>query len=102
MKKIAPKLIAVFATAVLCNVSAFADTRIRFAKGRNSTTVPGRVGAGGRVCYVAGAQAGQQVMATVSSRSGKACIFESGEITYNYEVEQGGDQSICVDNLAGA
>ena len=100
--KIAPKLIAVFAIVAFCNVSAFADTRIRFAKGRTSATVSGRVGAGGRVCYVAGAQAGQQVTATISSRSGKARIFESGETSYNYEVEQGGDHSICVDNLAGS
>ena len=29
-------------------------------------------------------------------------IFESGETSYSYEVEQSGDQSVCVDNLAGA
>jgi hypothetical protein len=29
-------------------------------------------------------------------------IFESGETSYAYEVERRGDQSVCVDNLAGA
>jgi hypothetical protein len=100
--KIAYKFVVVFAITAFCNISAFADTRIRFARGRTSATVSGRVASGGRVCYVAGARTGQQVTATISSRSGKARIFESGETSYSYEVEQGGDQSVCVDNLAGA
>ena len=99
--KIASKFVAVFAIAAFCNVSAWADIRIRFAKGRTSATVSGRVSSGGRICYVAGARTGQQLMATISSRSGKVRIFESRETSYSYEVEQSGDQSICVDNLAG-
>lgn len=89
---------------VLFSVSseAFADTRIRFAKGRSSATVSGKISAGGRVCYVAGARAGQTLTATVSSRSGKVQIFESGETGYRLEVEYSGDQSVCVDNLRGA
>jgi hypothetical protein len=102
MMKIANKIVAVFAIAAFCNVSALADTRIRFAKGRTSATVSGRVARGGRVCYVAGARTGQQLTATISSRSGKVRIFESGETSYSYEVEQSGDQSVCVDNLVGA
>lgn len=62
----------------------------------------GPVSNGGRVCYFARARAGQQFNATISSRSGKVLIFESGETSYSYEVEQSGDQSACVDNLAGA
>lgn len=100
--KLYSRLFALAAIAVFSNVAAFADTRIRFAKGRTSATVTGRVSTGGRVCYFAGANAGQQFTATVSSRSGKVVIFESGETSYSYEVETRGDQSICVDNLAGA
>jgi hypothetical protein len=100
--KIYSKLFAIFAIVAFANVAAFADTRIRFAKGRTSATVTGRVANGGRVCYFAGAKAGQQFTATVSSRSGKAVIFESGETSYAYEVETRGDQSVCVDNLGGA
>ena len=96
------RLTAVLAIVAFANIFAFADTRIRFAKGRTSATVTGKVGRGGRVCYFAGARAGQQFNATVSSRSGKVMIFESGETSYSYEVEQSGDQSVCVDNLAGA
>ena len=100
--KIYSKLFAIIAIAAFANVAAFANNRIRFAKGRTSATLTGRVSNGGRVCYFAGAKVGQQLTATVSSRSGKAVIFESGETSYSYEVEVRGDQSICVDNLAGA
>lgn len=96
------KIVVVIAIAAFSNIAAFADTRIRFAKGRTSATVTGRVSRGGRVCYFAGARAGQRFTATVSSRSGKVMIFESGETSYTYDVEQSGDQSVCVDNLAGA
>ena len=100
--KIYSKLFAVVAITAFFNISALANTRIRFAKGRTSATVTGRVANGGRVCYFAGAKAGQQFTATISSRSGKVVIFESGETSYAYEVERRGDQSVCVDNLAGA
>lgn len=96
------RLTAVLAIVAFSNVFALADTRIRFARGRTSATVSGKVSRGGRVCYVAGARAGQQFNATVRSRSGKVMIFESGETSYSYEVEQSGDQSVCIDNLAGA
>lgn len=91
--------IAVFSTV---SVDAALDTRIRFARGRTSATVSGTVGSGGRVCYVAGAREGQTLTATVSSRTGRARIFESGDTSYNLSVEISGDQSICVDNLGGA
>ena len=100
--KLITKFVALAAIAAFANLSAFADTRIRFAKGRTSATVTGRVSNGGRVCYFAGANVGQQFTATISSRSGKAVIFESGETSYSYVVGQRGDQSFCVDNLAGA
>lgn len=96
------KILALIAIAAFANVAAFANIRIRFAKGRTSATVTGRVAKGGRVCYFAGARVGQQFTATVSSRSGKVQIFESGETSYAYEVETRGEQSVCVDNLAGA
>jgi hypothetical protein len=100
--KIVSKLFVLVAIAAFSNVAAFADTRIRFAKGRTSATVTGRVSTGGRVCYFAGAREGQRFTATVSSRSGYVRIFESGETSYSYDVETRGDQSVCVDNLAGA
>jgi len=96
------KLFVLIAIVSFSNLAAFADTRIRFAKGRTSATVTGRIATGGRVCYFVGAKVGQQFTATVSSRSGKVQIFESGETSYAYEVERTGDQSVWVDNLGGA
>ena len=89
---------------VLFNVvSAFPqDIQIKFPKGRTSATMNGRIGNGGRICYFARARQGQSFNATLSSRSGKVQIFESGETSYSYTVEQAGDQSVCVDNLSRA
>lgn len=95
-------MFAVIAITAFSNVASFADTRIRFAKGRTSASITGRVATGGRVCYFAGARAGQRFTATVSSSTGKVMIFESGEMSYSYDIEISGNQSVCVDNLSRA
>ena len=102
LKLIGSKIIVAGMILLLTGVDAFADTRIRFARGRTSATMTGKIADGGRVCYVAGAKRGQTLTATVSSRSGKVQIFESGETSYSQYVDYSGDQSICVDNLARA
>jgi hypothetical protein len=97
--------IRTIAAAVLIattSTSTLADIRIRFAKGRTSATVTGKVAKGGRICYIAGARRGQLITATVSSNTGRVQIFESGETAYSYQIEVSGDQSICVDNLGRA
>lgn len=93
-----------FALIIVFSISSetFANQRIRFARGRTSATVSGKIPNGGRVCYVANARAGQTLTATVSSRNGQVEIFESGDTSYQYYVEISGDQSICVDNLRWA
>ena len=96
------KAIAIGAILLSANVFAISDIRIKFLRGRTSATMTGRANAGGRVCYFASARRGQQLTATLSSRSGKVQIFESGDTSYSYEIETPGDQSICVDNLAAA
>ena len=78
---------------------AYTNVRLRFARGRTSATVAGKVNRGGRVCYVAAARQGQTLTATVSSQSGNTRIFESGETSYTLRIDLPGDQSICVDNL---
>lgn len=102
LMKLITRTFVIIAILNFSNAAALADTRIRFAKGRTSATVTGRVPNSGRVCYFAGARVGQQFTATLSSKSGKVVIFESGETSYSYEVEQSGDQSVCVDNLSRA
>ena len=88
-----------FIAVLILNSFTFADSRIRFARGRTSATVSGRVAAGGRVCYFAGARSGQAFSATLSSNTGKVQIFESGDTAYSYDVKTPGDQSVGVDNL---
>jgi hypothetical protein len=102
MKKLMVKLLVAVMIVLTISETGFADIRVRFARGRTSATVSGRVGTGGRVCYVANARAGQTLTATISSRSGQVRIFESGETSYQTEIEYSGDQSVCVDNLRGA
>jgi hypothetical protein len=102
MKKTLIKLLVVVMIVLTISESGFADIRIRFARGRTSATMRGRIASGGRVCYFANARAGQTLTATVSSGSGQVMIFESGETSYQTEVEYSGDQSVCVDNLRGA
>lgn len=96
------KVIAAIAVVLIANFATFADIRIKFPRGRTSATMTGRVGNGGRVCYFAGAREGQTLTATVSSHTGKVNILESGELSYSYEIEISGDQSVCVDNLSRA
>ncbi len=99
MTKSSLKYIFIFVIIATLCAEAFADIRVRFARGRSSATVSGKVRTGGRVCYIAGARRGQTLMATVSSNTGKVMIFESGETAYQLEVEMSGDQSVCVDNI---
>jgi hypothetical protein len=96
------KIIAAIAIVLFATFAAFADIRIKFPRGRTSATMTGRIGNGGRVCYIARANAGQTLTATVSSRTGKVNILESGETSYSYDIEVSGDQSVCVDNLSRA
>ncbi len=91
----------VFSMILALSVVNLADIRIRFARGRTSATVTGSIRAGGRVCYVAGARRGQTLNAVLSSRTGKVKFFETGETSYSFVVERGGDQTLCVDNIGG-
>jgi hypothetical protein len=91
---------SVFVLAV--TVSALPDIRIKFARGRTSATMTGKISNGGRICYFAGAKRGQTLTATISSSTGKVQIFESGDTSYTSEIEYSGDQSVCVDNLGRA
>lgn len=102
MTKTQFKYLLVFVIIASVCAEAFADTRIRFARGRTSATVTGKVSTGGRVCYMAGARSGQTLTAVVRSNTGKVMIFESGETSYTSEVEISGDQSVCVDNIGRA
>src|SRR5580765_7656020 len=65
-----------------------AQTRIRFAKGRSSATVPGSIGPNARRTYVLGAKQGQSLSGNVSSQ--KDCVkFTDGSTSLSFITESG-------------
>lgn len=76
--------------------------RIRFAKGKTSTVIRGTIPNADKICYFARGRQGQKLTASVTSKTGKVVIFETGETSYTEHFRVNGDQSICVDNLGKA
>jgi hypothetical protein len=58
--------------------AAFSQTRIRFARGRTSTTVSGSVASGGTRSYVLGASRGQTMTVRVTSGNGDVHVDIGG------------------------
>lgn len=73
-----------------------AQTRIRFARGRTSTTVSGQIGGYGSRSLVLGARYGQLLSANVSSRNG--CVKFSNGATSTSFVTQNGDNYLYLRN----
>lgn len=79
---------------------SLAQTRISFARGRNSTTITGTLAAGATKGYVLRAKAGQVLTGTLSSTNGKADFTQGNlhDTQYSQTVEENGDVYISVDN----
>ena len=58
--------------------TAFSQTRIRFARGRSSTTVSGRLSSGAERSYILRASEGQTMTVRVTSRSGDVSVDLGG------------------------
>lgn len=86
MKKIA---VATFLLLVLASATElFAQTRIRFVRGRTSTSVSGTIGSIGERDFVLRAYAGQFLSANVSSRGG--CVkFSTVSTSAGFTTEDG-------------
>ena len=80
---------------------SFADIRVRFARGRTSTTMTGSLRGGGAACYVAGARRGQTLNATVSSRNGRVNFRSTGDTSYSETFDFTGDHRFCIYNNGG-
>ena len=90
----------VLSLACLFLLGAFAhlpaQTRIRFAKGRTSSTQSGTLLGGGVKQYLLGARAGQELSGNVSSTNG--CVkFTEGSTSLNFTTESG-DNLISITN----
>ena len=78
IKSIVIKSFAVLMIIGMTNSDLFAQTRIRFARGRTSTTVAGSLSAGSERSYILRASAGQTMTVRVSSRSGDVSVDLGG------------------------
>jgi hypothetical protein len=72
------KSFAVLMIIGMMDSSAFSQTRIRFARGRSSTTVAGSLSAGRERSYILRASAGQTMTVRVTSRNGDVSVDLGG------------------------
>ena len=72
------KSFAVLIIIGMADSSVFPQTRIRFARGRSSTTVAGRLAAGGTRSYILRASEGQTMTVRVTSRNGDVSVDLGG------------------------
>ena len=93
-KKVLLSLFCLLMLGTLAELSA--QTRIRFAKGRTSSTQSGTLVGGGVRRYLLGARAGQELSGNVSSKNG--CVkFTDGSTSLNFTTESG-DNLISITN----
>lgn len=78
IKKLIIKTFAVLMIFGTLNSTAFAQTRIRFTRGRSSATVSGNLAAGAERSYILRASEGQTMTVRVSSRSGNVWVDLGG------------------------
>ena len=72
------KALAVLMIIGMMDSAAFSQTRLRFARGRTSTTVSGNIASGGSRSYILGASRGQTMTVSVRSRNGDVSVDIGG------------------------
>lgn len=78
---------AVLMVVVMAYTAGYPQTRIRFARGRTSASVRGKLVKQGSIQYVLGARDGQTISATVSSANGRVTITgANGRGSTDYEI----------------
>lgn len=88
MKILKIKAFSLLLILLISSSDLFAQTRIRFARGRTSATASGSVGGKGSRSFVLGARYGQYLSANVSSRNG--CVtFSNGATSTSYVTDSG-------------
>jgi hypothetical protein len=100
LRKLSLKLSVLTLIFLVGASDSLAQTRVQFARGRNSATLSGSLTRGGRRSYVLRAGRGQTLTATVSSTNGKV-DFTDGSVhdtQYSRTLEQSGDVYVDIDN----
>lgn len=100
MKKFFIKIFTAAMLLTLSNGELFAQTRIRFARGRTSATVSGTISGSGSRTYVLGARYGQYLSANVSSRN-DCIVFSSGATNTSYVTGAGNNYLYLRNRCSG-
>lgn len=100
LKKVGLKITVAAMIFLMAASDLTAQTRIRFARGRNSATVSGTLAAGATRGFVLRAAEGQNLTGTLSSTNGKADFTQGSlhDTQYSQIVESNGDVYISIDN----
>ncbi len=100
LKKFGLKISILAMIFLMAAADSMAQTRIRFARGRNSATVSGRLAAGATRSFILRASQGQVLSGTLSSTNGKADFTQGNlhDTQYSKTVEENGDVYISIDN----
>jgi hypothetical protein len=100
LKKFGLKFLVLALVGLMSASDLLAQSRIRFARGRTSTTVSGTMAAGGERSYLLGARRGQTLTAALSCGNGR-CDFAQGALhdtQYSQYVDRNGDVYITIHN----
>ncbi len=94
------KTLAVLMMIGMMDSAAFSQTRIRFARGKSSTTVSGTVPGGSSRSYVLSARNGQTLLVRADSRATAFGVEVDGVYDANglYTLQSTGDHTITVYN----
>ena len=87
IKKLSIKILVLSMVLMMSLTDLDAQTRVRFRRGSNSTTISGTLGAGVTRGYVFGARSGQILSATVSSSNGKVDFTQGAYHDSQYFVD---------------
>lgn len=100
LKKFGLKITILAMIFLTATTDSLAQTRIRFARGRNSATISGTLAAGATKGFVLRAKSGQVLAGTLSSTNGKADFTQGAlhDTQYSQTVEENGDVTISIDN----
>ncbi|MEO6589953.1 MAG: hypothetical protein ABIP06_11680 [Pyrinomonadaceae bacterium] len=103
IKNLSIKVLVLSVVLMMSLTDLNAQTRVRFRRGSNSTTISGTLAAGVTRGYVLGARSGQILSATVSSSNGKVDFTQGAyhDSQYSMTIERNGDAYISIDNHGG-
>ena len=96
MRKLLTRGIVVLMAVTILGIDNFAQTRIRFARGRTSASVSSSIGGNSQRKYILAARGGQTLSANVSSRNG--CVVLGNQETSTSYVTDSGDNYIDLFN----